>query len=634
MKKYLYILFLFLIIHAFAQQPNDCVNAITVCGNGDIALDVNGIGTQQEINSCGSSENNSLWIKITIQTSGTLGFTLTPQSSSISEDYDFWVFAANATCGNLGAPIRCSTTNPNAANQGNNLTGMDGTSSDTSEGPGANGNSFVHWLDVIAGEQYYICLDRPHGQSAFNLTWTGTATLVDAPVANDIPDLNQCDTDGVQDGFMIFDLTQHQATLVGSQVNVTVNYYTNITDATIGSNPIPNPTNYTNTAAIETIYVTLKSTATDCTDIAEFDIAVRSPQLGDPDVFVYCDDPFDGLAPFDLTSQDITVMNGATNLVVSYYDTSLVDAEAGTAVGLIANPTSYVNTSNPQTLWARAEEVGTPTCYSVVEFQILVSEYPTATQPADPLNSCDNGDGTATFDLTQKTVEIENGQANVSTSFYTQAGQLIDIPTAYTGVAQTITARVTNANDCFVTTTFDLIVLPLPNTPVALNIEQFSIDDIAYFDFTNQTNYLLNGQAGISISYYEQMADALTATNPITFPFLSATNPQTIYVRATIDLTDCYTVKTFEVRVKSIFPPFFTPNGDTYNDAWQPIQNVMPPNSWIYIYDRFGKMIYKMRPVGAWDGTYNNQKLPASDFWFHAIQPDGREARGHFALKR
>jgi gliding motility-associated-like protein len=633
-KKIFVILYLILGLTVHAQQPNDCVNALVVCGNGDIALNVSGIGNVQEVNSCGSLEHKSLWIKITIQTSGTLGFTLTPSTTSILEDYDFWVFTPNATCGNLGAPIRCSTTNPNAAGQGNNLTGMNEASADTSEGPGADGNSFVHWLDVLAGEQYYICLDRPIGNAAFNLTWTGTATLVDAPVANAIPDLNQCDTDGVQDGFMQFDLNQNEATLIGGQPNVVVNYYTSISDATIGTNAIINVDTYINTSSPQTIYVALKSTATDCSDIAEFDIAVRSPQLGDPGIVVYCEDPFDGLAPFDLTTQNLTVMNGATNLVVTYYETSLADAEAGTATGQIANPTSYVNTANPQTLWARAEEVTDPACYAVVEFQILVSDYPTATQPVNPLESCDNGDGTATYDLTLQEAEIENGQTNVTTTYYTQAGILIDTPTDFTDVAQTITARVTNTNGCYVTTTFDLIVLPLPNTPTALDVAEYSIDSIAYFDFTNQTTYLLNGQTGITISYYETFENANTATNALVFPFLSASNPQTIYVRSAIDATGCYTIKTFEISVKSIFPPFFTPNGDTYNDVWQPIQNVMPPNSWIYIYDRFGKMIYKMHPVGSWNGVYTTQIMPASDYWFHAIQSDGREARGHFALKR
>lgn len=59
---------------------------------------------------------------------------LTPESLSIQEDYDFWVFGPNAQCGNLGEAIRCSTTYPQAAGQANNHTGLNETSTDVSEG--------------------------------------------------------------------------------------------------------------------------------------------------------------------------------------------------------------------------------------------------------------------------------------------------------------------------------------------------------------------------------------------------------------------------------------------------------------------------------------------------------------------
>lgn len=115
--------------------PNDCVNYIQVCGNYDINLNVAGAGAQEiGDNACNSQEHNSLWLQVTIKESGTLGFTLTPESLSIQEDYDFWVFGPNAQCGNLGEAIRCSTTNPQAAGQANNHTGLNETSTDVSEG--------------------------------------------------------------------------------------------------------------------------------------------------------------------------------------------------------------------------------------------------------------------------------------------------------------------------------------------------------------------------------------------------------------------------------------------------------------------------------------------------------------------
>jgi hypothetical protein len=182
-KPILFCLIFFTSVLAYAQQPNDCQFAVTVCGNSSFSLDVNGRGIQElgNSNACSSQENNSIWLEVNIATTGTLAFTLTPGSTDINEDYDFFIFGPNVSCGNIGQAIRCSTTNPAAANQGNNLTGLNSTSTESSEGPGQNGDSFVSDIDVLAGESYFIVIDRPIGNSPFSLDWTGTAAFPDNP---------------------------------------------------------------------------------------------------------------------------------------------------------------------------------------------------------------------------------------------------------------------------------------------------------------------------------------------------------------------------------------------------------------------------------------------------------------------
>ena len=83
-------------------------------------------------------------------------------------------------------------------------------------------------------------------------------------------------------------------------------------------------------------------------------------------------------------------------------------------------------------------------------------------------------------------------------------------------------------------------------------------------------------------------------------------------------------------------PKFFTPNSDGINDTWN-IQGITPSyaSSIIYIFDRFGKLIKQISPLGAgWDGTYNGQLLPADDYWFTMQLSDNRNIKGHFTLKR
>ncbi|MEI7509595.1 MAG: T9SS type B sorting domain-containing protein, partial [Flavobacterium sp.] len=86
------------------------------------------------------------------------------------------------------------------------------------------------------------------------------------------------------------------------------------------------------------------------------------------------------------------------------------------------------------------------------------------------------------------------------------------------------------------------------------------------------------------------------------------------------------------------YPHFFTPNGDGNNDTWN-IKDLRGQSiSLIYIYDRYGKLIKKIRPSGAgWDGTYDNTLMPSDDYWFTVnYQKDGeeKEFKAHFAMKR
>ena len=147
-----------------AQQPNDCVNAIVICSNGSFSSNASGAGVQ-EVSGCSSEEHNSIWIRVDVVKSGTLGFDLIPENTNLSVDYDFWVYGPNEDCSSLTTPIRCSTTNPIAAGQTNNHTGIGDAAMETFEGPGPDGDSYVEWIDVLDGESYYIVIDRPIGNA-------------------------------------------------------------------------------------------------------------------------------------------------------------------------------------------------------------------------------------------------------------------------------------------------------------------------------------------------------------------------------------------------------------------------------------------------------------------------------------
>ncbi|KGO81073.1 gliding motility-associated-like protein [Flavobacterium cauense R2A-7] len=86
------------------------------------------------------------------------------------------------------------------------------------------------------------------------------------------------------------------------------------------------------------------------------------------------------------------------------------------------------------------------------------------------------------------------------------------------------------------------------------------------------------------------------------------------------------------------YPNFFTPNGDNHNDYWNIWDLKNQPDAQINIYDRYGKLLKQISPAGnGWDGTYNGQPLPSTDYWFqvfYKLNNQSREFRAHFSMKR
>lgn len=83
------------------------------------------------------------------------------------------------------------------------------------------------------------------------------------------------------------------------------------------------------------------------------------------------------------------------------------------------------------------------------------------------------------------------------------------------------------------------------------------------------------------------------------------------------------------------FSKYFTPNNDGINDYWtiEGISATHYPNTIVYIFDRYGRLVFKFRPAEqTWDGTYNGKSLPATDYWFKGQLDDGSVFRGHFSL--
>lgn len=89
----------------------------------------------------------------------------------------------------------------------------------------------------------------------------------------------------------------------------------------------------------------------------------------------------------------------------------------------------------------------------------------------------------------------------------------------------------------------------------------------------------------------------------------------------TLNISDsiCNTVYDleFSLEVESIYPPIyipntFTPNGDGYNDRFQPSGENCQPTDYLRIFNRWGQMVFETnKPFDDfWDGSYNGKAAP------------------------
>ncbi|WP_111685615.1 T9SS type B sorting domain-containing protein, partial [Winogradskyella tangerina] len=409
---------------------------------------------------------------------------------------------------------------------------------------------------------------------------TVTLTLRVDPVPSPEPDptpIEVCDDDN--DGFAEFDLEIRTIEITNGEPDVVITYHETQEEAEQGDNAIVSP--YTNIVAnSQMIYVRSENTITGCYSLTlntlEL-IVVPSPEVPvDIDPLVSCDDDGDGITQFDLTVMDATILGTQDpSEVVLTYHVSAADAQTGD--NPIINVGSYTNTGNPQTLYIRLINPTTG-CLDTGEFELQVNLPPVPVQPT-PLELCDDlgelpGDEITVFDLTVKDVEITGGNASWSVAYYeTDADaqaqtNVIPDPTQYTNTSvgglpanpQTLYVVVTDTDTgCVAFTTMTIRVLPNPTPTPSDQLPDLVLcddintgDGVEVFDLTVNELLILNGEAGVTASYHETAEDADTGDNPIGDPtqYTNIETPeQTIYVRVTNDVTGCYAVVDFNLRV-------------------------------------------------------------------------------------
>src|SRR5690606_19109416 len=196
------------------------------------------------------------------------------------------------------------------------------------------------------------------------------------------------------------------------------------------------------------------------------------------------------------------LLNGETATVT--YHSSQQDADNN--VGAILNPASYTNTSNPQTIYVRAQFY--PNCYNTISFELNVYQNPEIITPTDYVICDDDGNGSEIFNLSTKADEIRNGQNGIQITFHNSQNDAlvgtsaISNQTNYNSLGETIWVRAENADGCFVITSLQLIVVSLPNINQPSTYEVCSnTSTTSVFNLYSKNYEIAQGQP-YNFSYY------------------------------------------------------------------------------------------------------------------------------------
>ncbi len=426
-----------------------------------------------------------------------------------------------------------------------------------------------------------------------------------------------------------------------------------------------------------------------------------------PYKLIQCDtqdaDPTDGLGTFNLSLANEPICLGEKDFDVYYYH-SINDAEND-----ITNSESisinYQNSIPDEQLFAKVIQPNA-SCYSIGS--IILHANKNILLVPESMHGCDLGDGTAIFDLNNKSEQIKaelNLPTDVKIYFYSNindsnlnTNQLIN---EFKSDSKTLYIRAENNEGCYGTGQFEISVEPIPeilflenriicegdlNPIIALEpgiITPYNISDFSYSwstgeitpvisinkegDYSvivkNKSNCTSTENFKVTLSHLAKINDIiikdLNAQNQI---IVDVVNPDdykymihfqngtsTTFQNSTLfenvpggvhqliieNKNGCGSI-TREVVVLQA-PLFFSPNGDGFNDYWniKGINTQLDLSTIISIFDRYGKFLKQLSPSNfGWDGTFNQEPLPADDYWFTVKLQDGREGKGHFSLLR
>lgn len=455
---------------------------------------------------------------------------------------------------------------------------------------------------------YRVEIDPMNGDCP--LEGFGFLTVLELP-DGDMETLVQCDVDegNSMDGITQFNLEEAIESITGGIAGVNIQFFESQNDVD-AETPIQNLVGYRNTVPFSQNLIVQIAVDSGCSSFGTLELIVRStinsvPAAG---TIYACDmdtDPDVARATFNLEEiRDEFFPEGAE---IVFYQ-SVEDAV------LEVNPIPYGTYRIPSTtIYGRLEN--NDECRRIARFELVVDEAPILDFPNEFLICLNqNPEEIVAPDGFDSYSWSLNGSIVSENQFLT----LVE-PGNYTLEVAYEYSSEEGMRACTASTDF---------TTFASNVA--TIEEIEVTD-VSENNTLLVTASGEGDYEYSITSPAGPYQES---PFFENVEPGIInvYVR---DINGCGFVVD-EIAVIGI-PRFFTPNGDGINDFWRirGLSSKFPTVNKILVFDRFGKLLANVAPLGAgWDGIYNGNPLPVNGYWYHIELADGRVFKGPFTLIR
>ncbi|WP_373516220.1 choice-of-anchor L domain-containing protein [Pricia sp.] len=352
--------------------------------------------------------------------------------------------------------------------------------------------------------------------------------------------------------------------------------------------------------------------------MAEF---IVPPQINEsPEDLTACDVDRDGNETFDFSTNGIRMMGTQETEIyeVSYFTS---DADAQNFANPIVNPDNY-ETTGTETIYARLSSG--QSCSEIAPFQLKVQGLDFESSLEASYTLCFDKEGGILEPL--PVLHTGLSPSNYTFTWYTESiseeNRIADasgpsLPASTLGTYHVLFQNMEFGCE------FSIATEVLPSRQP----EVFKVDFVS--DLFSDNNSIEITAQGESTYLFAVDDSEFGASNR--FEDLSPGE----HVAYVTDSENC-SILSEEFLVVD-FPRFFTPNGDGTNDIWQIVGFPEIEKAEIAVFDKYGTLLYQFNNDSGWDGTANDHRMPASDYWFRITYIRDnvqKEFKSHFTLKR